>query len=67
MELVNQLDAEKPQVMIQVVLAQITLNSTDEFGMELGLQDSVLFNRSLLRQPSNTHATRHRPRRPRAS
>jgi type II secretory pathway component GspD/PulD (secretin) len=50
MELVNQLDSEKPQVMIQVVLAQITLNSTDEFGMELGLQDSVLFNRSLLSQ-----------------
>ncbi len=48
MQVVSKLDAEKPQVMIQVVLAQITLNSTDEFGMELGLQDSVLFNRSLL-------------------
>jgi type II secretion system protein D len=48
MELVTGLDKEPPQVMIQVVLAQITLNDTDEFGMELGLQDSVLFNRSLL-------------------
>jgi type II secretory pathway component GspD/PulD (secretin) len=48
MELVTKMDEEPPQVMIQVVLAQITLNDTDEFGMELGLQDSVLFNRSLL-------------------
>ena len=47
-ELVKQLDAEPPQVMIQVLLAEIKLDNLDEFGVELGLQDSVLFDRSLL-------------------
>jgi len=47
-ELVEKLDAQPAQVMIQVLIADLTLRDTDEFGMELGLQDSVLFNRSLL-------------------
>lgn len=47
-ELVEKLDAQPPQVMIQVLIADLTLRDTDEFGAELGLQDSVLFNRSLL-------------------
>ncbi len=48
MELVEKLDAEPPQVMIQVLIAQVTLSNQDEFGIELGLQDSILFDRSLL-------------------
>jgi type II secretory pathway component GspD/PulD (secretin) len=48
MELVKKLDAEPPQVMVQVMIAQVTLEDQDEFGIELGLQDSVLFDRSLL-------------------
>ena len=47
-ELVNGLDAQPPQVMIQVLIAEIQLNDTHEFGIELGIQDSVLFDRSLL-------------------
>ena len=35
-------------VLIQVMIAQVQLNDTDQFGVELGLQDSVLFDRSLL-------------------
>ncbi len=46
--LIEQLDEQPPQVMIQVMIAEITLGDTDEFGVELGLQDSVLFDRSLL-------------------
>ncbi|MEX2558909.1 MAG: secretin N-terminal domain-containing protein, partial [Pirellulales bacterium] len=46
--LVEELDARPPMVMIQVLIAEIALNNTDEFGIELGLQDSVLFDRSLL-------------------
>ncbi|MEX0714406.1 MAG: secretin N-terminal domain-containing protein [Pirellulales bacterium] len=46
--LVEELDARPPMVMIQVLIAEVTLNNTDEFGIELGLQDSVLFDRSLL-------------------
>ncbi|MBX3418062.1 MAG: hypothetical protein KF851_10700 [Pirellulaceae bacterium] len=46
--LITQLDEPPPQVMIQVMIAEITLDSGREFGIELGLQDSVLFDRSLL-------------------
>ena len=34
--------------MIQVLIAEVSLDETDQFGVELGLQDSVLFDRSLL-------------------
>lgn len=47
-DLVEQLDAEPPQVVIQVLIASVDLQNTDEFGVELGLQDSLLFDRSLL-------------------
>ena len=46
--LIEQLDQQPPQVMIQVMIAEITLGNTDEFGIEMGLQDSILFDRSLL-------------------
>lgn len=48
MELVEGLDSEPPQVMIQVILAEVNLDNFHEFGVELGLQDSLLFDRSLL-------------------
>lgn len=47
-DLVEELDAQPAQVMIQVLIAEVALNNVDEFGIELGLQDSVLFDRSLL-------------------
>ena len=47
-ELVDGLDEQPPQVMIQVILAEVTLDNMHEFGVELGLQDSLLFDRSLL-------------------
>jgi general secretion pathway protein D len=46
--LVEQLDKRAPMVMIQVLIAEVALNDTDEFGVELGLQDSLLFDRSLI-------------------
>jgi general secretion pathway protein D len=48
MELVEGLDAQPPQVMIQVILVEVELDNLHEFGVELGLQDSLLFDRSLL-------------------
>jgi len=45
-DLVEQLDERPPMVMIQVLIAEVALNDTDEFGVELGLQDSILFDRS---------------------
>jgi len=47
-ELVERLDERPPMVMIQVLIAEVALGNTDEFGVELGLQDSVLFDRSIL-------------------
>ncbi|MCA9196473.1 MAG: hypothetical protein KDA87_03005 [Planctomycetales bacterium] len=55
--LVQELDQEPPQVMIQVLIAEITLGSQTEFGVELGLQDSVLFDRSLLGELVTTTTT----------
>jgi len=46
-DLVEKLDARPPMVVIQVLLAAVQLNDTDEFGVELGLQDSILFDRSV--------------------
>jgi general secretion pathway protein D len=47
-KIIAQLDERPPMVMIQVLIAEVKLNDTDEFGVELGLQDSLLFDRSLL-------------------
>ena len=57
LDLVVKLDAQPPQVIIQVLIAQVALNDTDEFGVELGLQDSVLFDRSLLGDLTTTTST----------
>lgn len=46
--LIEKLDEAPPQVLIQVLIAEVALNKADEFGVELGIQDSVLFDRSLL-------------------
>lgn len=47
-KIVEKLDERPPMVMIQVLIAEVSLNNTDEFGIELGLQDGILFDRSLL-------------------
>lgn len=47
-ELIEKLDEQPPQVMIQVLIAEVALGDAREFGVELGVQDSVLFDRSLL-------------------
>ncbi|MCA8999464.1 MAG: hypothetical protein KDA80_20890, partial [Planctomycetaceae bacterium] len=47
-ELANRLDAEPPQVYIQALIVEVELDNTDEFGVELGFQDPVLFDRSII-------------------
>lgn len=47
-DLVEKLDAQPSQVMIQVLIAEVSLQDTNELGVELGLQDSLLFDRSVL-------------------
>lgn len=46
--LAKQLDAEPAQVIIQALLVEVALTNVDEFGVEIGIQDPVLFNRSII-------------------
>ncbi len=45
--IVEELDARPPLVMIQVLIAEVSLGNITEFGIELGLQDSLLFDRGI--------------------
>ena len=47
LHLIEALDEQPPQVVIQVMVAEVDLNASEEFGVELGLQSPVLFNRSI--------------------
>lgn len=51
LEMIKKLDTVPKQVVIQAMIVEVQLNSTDEFGIELGLQSPVLFDRSLKQQP----------------
>ena len=46
--MIKQLDRAPREVLIQAVLVEVHLGNTDEFGVELGFQDSVLFDRSVI-------------------
>ncbi|MCL2305587.1 MAG: hypothetical protein FWC43_09610 [Planctomycetaceae bacterium] len=51
LKMVEKLDRQPDQVVIQVLIAEVTLSNNNEFGAEFGLQDSILFNRSLGGKP----------------
>lgn len=46
-KMIKELDDRPPMVVIQVLIAEVQLRNMNEFGVELGLQDSVLFDRSV--------------------
>lgn len=46
-DMVLTLDQELQQVVIQVMLVEVTLDDSDEFGIELGAQSSILFDRGI--------------------
>jgi type II secretion system protein D len=48
MKLVEGLDKRPPMVLIQVLIAEVVLDDFDEMGIELGVQDSLLFDRSTI-------------------
>ena len=45
-EVIDRLDRRPPMIMVQILLAEVTLDDTFEFGSEFGLQDSLLFDRN---------------------
>jgi hypothetical protein len=51
-QLIEALDRRPPMVLIKVVLAEVLLSDNFEFGGELGLQDSLLFDRSVAAAPA---------------
>ncbi|MGD9855998.1 MAG: secretin N-terminal domain-containing protein [Planctomycetaceae bacterium] len=57
LELVKNLDEQPPQVLVQVIIAEVDLSHFHELGVELGLQDSLLFDRSLLGDLITTTST----------
>ena len=61
MELASQLDREPQQVAIQALLVEVTLDNKDEFGVELGFQDSILFDRSVINQIMTVEQTNTSP------
>jgi len=56
-KMVIKLDEAPRQVIIQALLVEVELANTDEFGIELGFQDSLLFKRSILDQPVTINTT----------
>ena len=49
---IRRLDRRPPMVKVKVLIAEIDLSSTEEFGIELGLQDSLLFDRGIAAAPA---------------
>lgn len=45
MDVIEKLDFRPAMVMVQVLIAEVQLDDAFEFGVELGLQDSLLFDR----------------------
>jgi type II secretion system protein D len=50
-QLIRELDADQPMVMIQCTLAEVDLTGNEEFGVEIGLQTPVLFQRGVIPAP----------------
>ena len=46
-KLIIELDVMPPQVMIQVLVAEVDITNSDEFGVEIGLQSPLIFSRGL--------------------
>ncbi|MFK7769197.1 MAG: secretin N-terminal domain-containing protein [Mariniblastus sp.] len=44
-EIIRALDRRPPMVKVKVLIAEVDLNTLEEFGVELGVQDSLLFDR----------------------
>ena len=48
---ITELDRRPPMVIIQVLIAEVALTDFDQFGLEWGLQDQLLFDRGITGGP----------------
>jgi type II secretion system protein D len=44
-QVIERLDRQQPMVFVEMLIAEVTLDDQFEFGTELGIQDSLLFDR----------------------
>jgi type II secretion system protein D len=51
-QMIDKLDAPPAQVIIQALLVEVELDNTDEFGIEMGFQSPVMFDRSNISNPT---------------
>ena len=56
-KMINELDKEPQQVVIQVLIAEVTLTDQEQFGIQAGLQDKVAFDRSIVTNVVNSSST----------
>lgn len=56
MAVVRRLDRRPPMVKVKMLIAEVDLNSLEEFGVEVGVQDSLVFDRGLLPFATSTAA-----------
>lgn len=47
MAVIERLDRRPPLIMVQMLMAEVSLDDTFELGAELGLQDSLIFDRNV--------------------
>ncbi|MCX7666007.1 MAG: hypothetical protein N2112_10700, partial [Gemmataceae bacterium] len=47
LNIIEQLDTEPNQVSVEVLIAEVVLNNGEEFGVEIGLQTPILFDRAV--------------------
>ena len=45
-QVIERLDRQQPMIAVEILIAEVTLNDQFELGTELGLQDSLLFDRN---------------------
>lgn len=55
--MIDKFDKEPQQVVIQVLIAEVTLTDQEAFGIEAGLQDKVAFDRSIVTSINNSTST----------
>ena len=55
--MIEKLDNEPQQVVIQVLIAEVTLSDQEQFGIQAGLQDKVAFDRSIVTNVNNSSST----------
>jgi type II secretory pathway component GspD/PulD (secretin) len=61
MRIIHDLDRSPREVLLQALIVEVLVSNTKEFGVEMGLQDSVLFDRSIVNSIQTVNQTSTAP------